>query len=64
MFKVKKQKSKSEINVNELKQLALFESMDGQFNELGFSVSYLRVPNGVIRTVINNTSLHQIFIPL
>lgn len=64
MFKIKKQKSKSEININELKQLALFESIDGQFNELGFSVSYLRVPNGVIRTVINNTSLHQIFIPL
>lgn len=65
MFNKKsKNKTKSEININELKQLALFESIDGQFNELGFSVSYLRVPNGVIRTVINNTSLHQIFIPL
>jgi len=64
MFNRKKAKIKSEININEVKQLALFESMDGQFNELGFSVSYLRVPGGVIRTVINNTSLHQIFIPL
>lgn len=55
---------KAEINVDQLKKLALFESIDGKFNELGFSVSYLRIPNGVIRTVVNNTSLHQIFIPL
>lgn len=65
MFNKKpKIKAKPEININELKQLALFESVDGQFNELGFSVSYLRVPGGVIRTIINNTSLHQIFIEL
>ena len=55
---------KAEINIDQLKKLALFESIDGKFNELGFSVSYLRIPNGVIRTVVNNTSLHQIFIPL
>lgn len=57
-------KTVTEINIDQLKKLALFESIDGKFNELGFSVSYLRIPNGVIRTVVNNTSLHQIFIPL
>lgn len=60
----KKTKIVNEISISDLKQLALFESIDGKFNELGFAVSYLRVPNGVIRTIINNTSLHQIFIPL
>ncbi len=63
MFK-KKTKIYTEIDENKLKKLKLFESVDGNFNELGFNVSYTRIPGGIIRTVLNPESIDQLFIPL
>lgn len=63
MFK-KKKNSKLELDMELLKGLKLFESVDGSFNELGYNVSYLRVPGGLIRTVINTEAIDQLFIPL
>lgn len=63
MFK-KKKKQYEEIDQDLIKKLKLFESVDGNFNELGFHVCYTRVPGGVIRSIINTESLDQLFIPL
>lgn len=63
MFK-KRIKTKVEIEEEKLKALKLYESVDGNYNELGFGVTYTRVHGGIIRTVINTESLSQIFIPL
>ena len=63
MFK-KKTKIYTEIDENKLKKLKLFESVDGNFNELGFNVLYTRIPGGIIRTVLNPESIDQLFIPL
>lgn len=63
MFK-KKTKVYTEIDEDKLKKLKMFESVDGNFNELGFNVSYTRIPGGIIRTVINPESIDQLFIPL
>ena len=41
-----------------------YESVDGNYNDLGFAINYTRVPGGVIRLVINNTGIDQLFIPL
>lgn len=59
-----KKKPRCEIDENKLKALKLFESVDGNYNSLGFAVSYTRIPGGVIRTIINNTCLDQQFIAL
>lgn len=64
MFKSKNKKIYLEIDVNVLKDLKYFESVDGNFNELGYHVTYLRVPGGIIRTVVNTEALDQLFIPL
>ena len=64
MFKSKNKKIYLEIDVNVLKDLKYFESIDGNFNELGYHVTYLRVPGGIIRTVVNTEALDQLFIPL
>ena len=58
----KKKDSYFEIDVNILKSLKLFESIDADFNELGFSIIYTRVPGGLIRLVINTEAINQIFI--
>lgn len=63
MFK-KKTKIYTEIDEDKLKKLKMFESVDGNFNELGFNVSYTRIPGGIIRTVLNPESIDQLFIPL
>lgn len=63
MFK-KKKKTYLEIDENKLKSLNLFESIDGNFNELGYNISYTRIPGGIVRTVINPEALDQLFIPL
>jgi len=63
MFK-KKPKIKIEIDKNIFKTLKLFESVDGNYNDLGYAISYTKVPGGVIRTIINTESMDQIFIPL
>ncbi|MGN1392607.1 MAG: hypothetical protein ACI4V7_00975 [Succinivibrionaceae bacterium] len=63
MFK-KKTKIYTEIDEDKLKKLKLFESVDGNFNELGFNVLYTRIPGGIIRTVLNPESIDQLFIPL
>jgi len=47
-----------------LKALKLFESVDGNFNDLGFSINYTRIPGGLVRTVINTAGIDQLFIPL
>lgn len=54
----------TEIDINLLKKLKLFESADGIYNNLGYSVTYLRVPGGLIRTVINTEAIDQLFISL
>lgn len=64
MFKSKNKKIYLEIDANVLKDLKYFESVDGNFNELGYHVTYLRVPGGIIRTVVNTEALDQLFIPL
>ena len=63
LFKKKKNVLK-EIEIKDLKDLNFFESVEGKFNELGYNVSYLRVPGGVIRTVVNTEAIDQIFIEL
>lgn len=64
LFNKTKRKNTREIDLLELKNEVLFTKIDAGMNELGFSVEYLRVPGGVIRTLVNNTSISQIFIPL
>ena len=65
-YKNKKLKEKFAPEIEELsiKELKLFESIDGEYNSLGFSVNYMRVPNGLIRTVINSETISQVFIPV
>ena len=63
MFK-KKIKIKVEIEEEKLKTLKLYESIDGNYNDLGFAVSSTRVHGGIIRTIINTESMSQSFIPL
>ena len=62
MFRKKKQHL--EISESKLKSLKMFESVDAEYCTLGFSINYTRVPTGVIRTLINNTSISQQLIPL
>ena len=54
----------TEIDINLLKKLKIFESVEGIYNNLGYSVTYLRVPGGLIRTVINTEAIDQLFISL
>ena len=53
-----------EIEELNIKSLKLFESVDATYNTLGFSVTYTRVPNGMIRTTVNSESMSQVFIPI
>ena len=64
MFKKKSKKVYLEIDSDSLKKLSLFESIDGNFNELGYNVTYLRIPGGLIRTVVNTEAIDQLFIAL
>lgn len=64
MFKKKSKKGYLEIDPDSLKKLSLFESIDGNFNELGYNVTYLRIPGGLIRTVVNTEAINQLFIAL
>ena len=64
MFKKKSKKVYLEIDPDLLKKLSLFESIDGNFNELGYNVTYLRIPGGLIRTVVNTEAIDQLFIAL
>lgn len=64
MFKKKNKSNRVELNIDLLKGLKIFESIDGNFNELGYNVTYLRVPGGLIRTVINTEAIDQLFISL
>lgn len=64
MFKKKSKKVYLEIDPDSLKKLSLFESIDGNFNELGYNVTYLRIPGGLIRTVVNTEAINQLFIAL
>ena len=64
MFKKKSRKVYLEIDPDSLKKLSLFESIDGNFNELGYNVTYLRIPGGLIRTVVNTEAIDQLFIAL
>lgn len=63
MFKTKI-KTKVEIEEKKLKTLKLYESIDGNYNELGFAVTYTRVHGGIIRTTVNTEAISQLFIPL
>ena len=53
-----------EIDEASLKKLHLFESVNANFNELGYAISYTRIPGGLIRTIITPEALDQLFIPL
>ena len=53
-----------EIDEASLKKLHLFESVNANFNELGYAISYTRIPGGIIRTIITPEALDQLFIPL
>jgi hypothetical protein len=65
MFKRNKEPDTyKEIDEASLKKLHLFESVDGNFNELGYNINYTRIPNGLIRTIITPEALDQLFIPL
>lgn len=63
MFK-KKKPINIEIDETLLKSLKLFESIDGNFNDLGYYISYTRIPGGLIRTIGNTEAVDQLFIPL
>lgn len=60
----KKNKKYIEINEKDLKALSLFESVDGNYNSLGFNITFTRVPGGIIRTIVNTEGLDQLFIPV
>ena len=62
--KNKKSPIYQEIDENLLKSLKLYESVDGNYNDLGFAVNYTRIPGGLIRLVINNAGIDQMVIPL
>lgn len=64
MFNKNKKDIYNEIDINKLKSLKLFESVDGNFNEIGFSIVYTRIPGGLVRLVINTEAIDQLFIPL
>ena len=65
MFKKNKEKLVyKEIDEISLKKLHLFESVDGNYNELGFGINYTRIPGGLVRTIITPEALDQLFIPL
>lgn len=57
-------KKYQEITEQKLKSLKLFETIDGNYNSLGFNVCYTRIIGGLIRTTINNTAISETFIPL
>lgn len=65
-LKLKKEKINSSKEIEELKikELKLFDSVDAEYCTLGYSICYTRVPNGLIRTIINTESMSQVFIPL
>ena len=64
MFK-KKSPVYKEIDESLLKSLKLYESVDGNFNDLGYYITYTRIPGGVIRTIGNaEGSPTQLFISL
>jgi len=64
MFKYKKREHYKEIEETNLKNLNLFESVDANFNEFGYNITYTRVPNGLIRTIITPESIDQLLITL
>jgi hypothetical protein len=53
-----------EVEETELKQLKKFEYLICEYNEVGCSICYLRIPGGLIRTVSTPESVNQLFIPL
>lgn len=60
----KKSKKYLEIDENKLKSLGMFESVDGNFNDLGYHIVYTRIPGGLLRTIVNTEALDQLFIPM
>lgn len=62
MIKYKKTVTNQELEKSNFKGLSLFETIYGKYNELGYTVSYTRVPDGIIRTLSNNTTVSQVFI--
>lgn len=63
MFKRKNEIFK-EIDESQVKNLKRFEYILCNSNEVGCSISYLRVPGGIIRTISTPESVNQVFIPL
>lgn len=62
-----KKKEKIFVDISEvsLKKLKLFEKVYGKYDtEMGHSFYYLRVPGGLIRTIVSPEALNQIFISL
>lgn len=63
-LKLKKEIQNQEISELKIKELKLFESVDAEYCTLGYSVCYTRVPGGLVRTIVNNEAMSQVFIPL
>lgn len=62
---MKKRKVFVDADEKDLKSLNILESTSSNFNtQLGFSVCYTRVYNGLIRTVVTPEAIDQLFIPL
>lgn len=53
-----------EVNESKLKALKRFEYIICDYNKVGCSICYLRVPGGLVRTISTPESVNQLFIPL
>jgi len=62
MFNKKKQSENIEIDEVKIKSLTLYQSIQANFNEMGYSVIYTRVPTGLIRLVITPEAINQVII--
>lgn len=63
MFK-KKKKSFQEVDESKLKALKRFEYIVCDYNEVGCSICYTRVPDGLVRTISTPEGTSQVFIPI
>lgn len=52
-----------EVDETDLRNLKRFQYLICDLNEVGCSISYLRVPGGLIRTISTPESVNQLFIP-
>lgn len=64
MFK-KKEQFNTEIDIEKLKNLKLFEKIEVEGLDCnGLSIYYIRVPDGLIRCASHQNAINQVFIPI